>query len=158
VHYLPDGWAVDDPKYIGRFRDGDIEAIWSNYWETLERAVRSKLFDFIAHPDLPKKFGFRPPGDLRHYYEPVIAALAETNTAFEINTAGLRKQCRELYPAPEFMKLAHAADVPVLINSDSHDPKELTAGFDAAVVLAKESGYTHTARFHRHKRTLVPLP
>ena len=50
----------------------------------------------------------------------VIAALAETKTPFEINTAGWRKDCAEQYPAKEFLELAHAAGVPLLINSDAH--------------------------------------
>jgi histidinol-phosphatase (PHP family) len=159
VHYLPGAdWAVDDPQYIARFRGTDIEEIWAAYWRAYEQAIRSQLFDFVAHPDLPKKFGFRPAGDLRRFYEPAIAALAETGTAFEINTAGLRKDCRELYPAREFLELAHAAGVPLLINSDAHAVAELTSGFSESITLARESGYTHAARFARRTRTLAPLP
>ena len=158
VHYLPSGWAVDDPQYISRFRGGDVEEIWANYWRTYESAIRSGLFDFMAHPDLAKKFGFRPPGDLRRYYEPTIAALADTGTAFEINTAGLRKDCAELYPADEFLKLAAAAQIPLLINSDAHAPGELTAGYSEAVGAAKAAGFEHTSRFAKRKRTSVPLP
>lgn len=158
VHYLPSGWAVDDPQYISRFRGADIEDIWANYWRTYVDAIRSGLFDFVAHPDLPKKFGFRPAGDLTRYYEPVIAALAETGTPFEINTAGLRKECAELYPADDFLRLAAQAGVPLLINSDSHDPAELCAGFPEAVKAARQAGFTHTVRFTRRQRSLVPLP
>ncbi len=158
VHYLSEGWDVDNPKYIGRYRDGAVEQIWTEYWQTYERCIRSSLFDFVAHPDLPKKFGFRPEGDLRRFYEPAIAALAETGVAFEINTAGLRKECRELYPAPGFLSLAHAAGVPLLINSDAHAPDEVGAGFAEAVSAAAAAGYTHTARFHRRKRREAPLP
>ena len=75
---------------------------------------------FVAHPDLPKKVGFRPAGDVRRYYEPAVAALAETSAPFEINTAGWRKDCREQYPAREFLDLAHTAGIPLLINSDAH--------------------------------------
>ena len=157
VHYLPEGWEVDHPKYIGRFRDGDVGEIWASYWEQYERCIRSGLFDFVAHPDLPKKFGFRPTGDLRRFYEPAIVALAETGTAFEINTAGLRKECRELYPAPEFLEMAHAADVPLLINSDAHAIEELAAGYSEAAALARTAGYTRTARYERRVRSLVPF-
>jgi histidinol-phosphatase (PHP family) len=157
VHYLPGGWEVDHPKYLSRFRDGNVDRIWSDYWRIYERAIRSKLFDFVAHPDLPKKFGFRPAGDLRRYYEPAIAALAETGTAFEINTAGLRKDCSELYPAPEFLELARSADVSLLINSDAHAPEELGAGFTEAIAVARAAGYTQVARFARRQRVLVPL-
>ena len=48
--------------------------------------------------------------------------------------------------------------MPLLINSDSHDPAELTAGFAEAVALAKSAGFTKTVRFHRRAITFVPLP
>ena len=158
VHYLPEGWEVDHPKYLSRHQDGNAGELWASYWRTYERCIRSGLFDFVAHPDLPKKFGFRPEGDLRHFYEPAIAAMAERGVAFEINTAGLRKECRELYPAQEFLVMAHQAGVPLLINSDAHDPGELGAGFEEAVASAREAGYTHTLRFNRRQPIAVPLP
>ena len=157
VHYLPEGWEVDHPKYIGR-HVGDVEQIWTSYWAAYERCIRGGLFDFVAHPDLPKKFGFRPDGDLRRYYEPAIAALAETDTPFEINTAGWRKDCAEQYPARQFLELAHAAQLPLLISSDAHAVAELAAGFPDAVVLAKSVGFTHTVRFHQREKSLVALP
>ena len=158
VHYLSDGTEVDHPQAIKRYAGGETGAIWDAYWKTYERAIRSGLFDFMGHPDLPKKFGFIPDGDLRRYYDPVIAALAEAHTPFEINTAGWRKQCAEQYPARQFLELAHAANVPLLINSDSHDVAELTAGFADAVALAKDVGFTHTVRFAKRVKSLVSLP
>ena len=158
VHYLGDGTEVDHPQAIKRYAGGETGAIWDAYWKTYERMVRSRLFDFVGHPDLPKKFCFIPEGDLRRYYEPVIAALAETGMPFEINTAGWRKQCAEQYPARQFLELARAANVPLLINSDSHDVAELTAGFVEAAALAKSVGYTQTVRFHRRAVSFVPLP
>jgi histidinol-phosphatase (PHP family) len=158
VHYLPDGTEVDAPTAMKRYRNGDGDAIWTQYWKTYERAIRSRLFDFVAHPDLPKKFGFRPAGDLRSYYEPVVAALAETGTPFEINTAGWRKECAEQYPAREFVEMASAAAVPLLINSDSHAVAELAAGFPEAIALAKDAGYTRTVRFRQRAISFVDLP
>jgi len=158
VHYLQDGIEVDSPQSIRRYANGETEAIWSAYWPTLERAIRSRLFDFVAHPDLPKKFGFVPTGDLRRFYEPAITALAETRTPFEINTAGWRKECAEQYPARQFLELAHAAQAPLLINSDAHAPEELAAGFDDAVALAKGVGFTETVRFQKRTASSVALP
>ncbi len=150
------GWEVDHPRHISRHA-GDAEAIWSSYWEAYEQCIRSGLFDFVAHPDLPKKFGYRPAGDLRRFYEPAVTALADRKIAFEINTAGLRKACHELYPAPEFLELAHAADVPLLINSDAHDPAELAAGFAEAAALARSAGYTQLARFESRRLSFASL-
>jgi histidinol-phosphatase (PHP family) len=157
VHYLPEGWEVDHPKYLSRHQGANADELWASYWKTYEQCIRSRLFDFVAHPDLPKKFGFRPVGDLRRYYEPAIAAMAECGVPFEINTAGLRKDCRELYPAQDFLQLAHNAGVPLLINSDSHDVAELGAGFAEAVAAAREAGYTHALRFAGRQRRSVAL-
>ncbi len=158
VHYLPDGWDVDNPKNISRHMGGAASSVWHSYWSIYEQCIRSGLFDFVAHPDLPKKFGIRPEGDLLRFYGRSIDALAETGVAFEINTAGLRNHCAEPYPARQFVELAHAAGVPVLINSDAHRPGDVAAGYDQAIALAKSCGYTETLRFTRRKRSTVPLP
>jgi len=39
----------------------------------------------------------------------------------------MRKDCREQYPAREFLELAATAGVPLLINSDAHAVDELAA-------------------------------
>jgi histidinol-phosphatase (PHP family) len=156
VHYLPQGWEVDNPQFVGR-HTGHAEEIWASYWKLYGQCIRSGLFDFVAHPDLPKKFGIRPEGDLRRYYEPAVAALAETGTPFEINTAGWRKECAEQYPARDFLVLAAAARVPLLINSDAHRPGEVGAGFAEAAALARETGFTHTLRFKQRQRSQVPI-
>jgi histidinol-phosphatase (PHP family) len=157
VHYIAPGWDVDNPRWIGRFSDRPVEEIWSLYTAAYEQCIRSGLFDFVAHPDLVKKFGFRPTGDLRPYYEPVVAALADTGTPFEINTAGLRKECRELYPAQEFLEMAHAAGVRLLINSDAHGPEELGMGFSEAQAAAQAAGYEETVRFAGREAVVTRL-
>lgn len=157
VHYLAPGWDVDNPRWIGRFTERPVEEIWALYAAELERAVRSGWFDWVAHPDLPKKFGHRPAGDLRRFYEPVIAALADMSGAFEINTAGLRKPAGELYPAPGFLEMARAAGVPLVINSDAHAPEELGAGFAEAIAAAAAAGYTESLRFAGRQRFPIRL-
>lgn len=157
VHYLAPGWAVDDPRFIGKFSEMPVAEIWDLYWKTYEQCILTGLFDFVAHPDLVKKFGHRPEGDLRRYYEPSIQAMLARNIAFEINTAGLRKPVGELYPAREFLEMAFSANVPILINSDAHAPEEVGAGFAEAAALAVEIGIWETVRFNRRSRSLVSI-
>ena len=157
VHYIAPGWDVDNPSHLARFEEQPVAAIWRLYFDAYERCIRTGLFDFVAHPDLPKKFGHRPEGDLRPYYEPVIAALAETGTAFEINTAGLRKPVRECYPSLEFLRMAREAGIGLLINSDAHSPAEVGAGFAEGLGLAKEAGYSELLRFEQRRRDAVAL-
>ncbi len=159
VHYIAPGWDVDNPKHLSRWRDsGAVEEIWARYWQLYAEMIRTRLFDFHAHPDLPKKFGLRPGGDLRHYYAPAIEALATTGGAIEVSTAGLRKDCRELYPSQDFLTAACQAGIPIVISSDAHAPGEVGLQFEVALAAAKSAGYTHSLRFEKRQRTLVPLP
>jgi histidinol-phosphatase (PHP family) len=157
VHYIAPGWDVDNPKYLARFREFPVEDIWALYWKHYVRCIESGLFDFVAHPDLAKKFGYRPTGDLRRYYEPAIESMAARNVAFEINTAGLRKDAKEIYPALEFLQLAREAGVAMLINSDAHAPEEVGYKFDRARDLARQAGYSKVCRFEKRQRVEIDL-
>ena len=159
VHYIAPGWDLDNPRWIGRWKDeASVTEIWDAYWRLYTRCIASGHFDILAHPDLPKKFGLRPPGTLTHYYEPAIEAAAEAGVCFEINTAGLRKQVAEMYPSREFLTLAYAAGVAIVISSDAHAPGEVGADFDVAADLAREVGYTELATFEGRRRGSIPLP
>lgn len=159
VHYIAPGWAIDNPQWIGRWKGGDEAGeIWDAYWRIYTKCIASGHFDILAHPDLPKKFGFRPPGSLTHYYEPAIEAAVEADVCFEINTAGLRKEVGEMYPSREFLTLAHSAGVPIVISSDAHAPGEVGAGFAEALQLAREVGFTRLATFEQRQRGSIELP
>lgn len=156
VHYLTTDLVVDHPEHISQVeKHYSPEQVWELYWELYEKAIRTRLFDFMAHPDLPKKFGRLPQGDLSNYYAGSLIAMHETDTAYEINTAGLRKPIGEIYPAPEFLGLAKRAGIPLVIGSDAHAPDQVGGGFDAAVAAAKDAGYTQLARFNQRERTLA---
>lgn len=159
VHYISDGCAVDDPKHLSRWQTvAEVEEMWDAYWRLYERCVRSRMFDIHAHPDLAKRFGLRPSGDLRRYFEPVIQALVDTGGVMEVSTAGLRKDVGEIYPAREMLEMAFSGGVPIVINSDAHAPEEVGADFDQALKLVRSVGYTTTVRFKNRKRKLVSLP
>jgi histidinol-phosphatase (PHP family) len=69
-----------------------------------------------------------------------------------LNTAGLRKDCREIYPSREILKLAFQKGVPITFGSDAHKPEEVGLNFAEAVSLARETGYRECCRFARRKR------
>lgn len=156
VHYLGD-WAVDDPSLVRRFSEQSVEAVWDRYWLLFQQAARSRFFDILAHADLVKKFGHRPGGDLRRYYEPAIQAVLDAHAVIEINTAGLFKEVGEMYPAPTFLKMAASAGVPLIISSDAHRPEDVGRAFPEAVRLAADAGFLQLQRFERRRRTAVPL-
>lgn len=159
VHYLAPGWDMDNPKHLSRWKtEADVEEIWETYWRMYERCVRSRMFDFYAHPDLAKKFGLRPAGDLQRYYEPVIQAFVDTGAVMEVSTAGLHKEVAEIYPAQGMVEMAFAAGVPVVINSDAHAVGEVGRDFDQALKSVRAAGYRETVRFCKRERSVVTLP
>jgi histidinol-phosphatase (PHP family) len=159
VHYIYQGVAVDDPKHLSRWKtEVEVAEMWEAYWRQYEKCIRSRHFDFYAHPDLAKRFGLRPPGDLRRFYEPVIQALVDTKGVLEVSTAGLRKDVHEIYPAKEMLEMAFLAGVPIVINSDAHRPEDVGADFDKALELVREVGYRSTVRFANRQRIEVELP
>lgn len=159
VHYLPGGWDFDNPKWLslGRWEQQTVEEVWEAYFATYERCLRSGRFDFCAHPDLVKKFGHRPGGDLRRFYDPVAQAVVDTGVILEINTAGLRNSAGEAYPSQEFLRVLAQTGAPIVISSDAHRPEDVGRDFDRALACVREAGFGQTARFRGRSRTLFPL-
>jgi histidinol-phosphatase (PHP family) len=156
VHYLGD-WDFDNPVWLGRWAESDVDAVWKHYWETYAKMADSGLFDILAHPDLVKKFSYVPSGDLDRFYEPVIDAIASSGSVIEINTAGWHKPCAEAYPASRFLELACSAGIGLVISSDAHAPHEVGRDFSRAIGLAKAAGYRETVLFEKRQRRVEVL-
>jgi histidinol-phosphatase (PHP family) len=156
VHYLGN-WDFDNPKWLGRWEQCDVDEVWTLYWRTYARMVESGLFDIYGHADLVKKFARVPAGDLNRFYEPVIDAIAAVGGVIELNTAGLHKPCAEAYPAPGFLELACSAGIGLVISSDAHQPDEVGRDFDKAVAIARATGFRETVLFEKRRRRSEPL-
>ena len=157
VHYVSESWDIDNPTKLSEWKKRDPWEVWSVYFDRLTMAAQSGLFEIIGHADLPKKFCFVPKQDCTPLFQKFINAVKDADIAIELNTAGLRKECKEIYPAPSLLKIAAAAGVPITFGSDAHAPQEVGADFEAARSLAKAHGYTHTCLFTRRQRELIPL-
>jgi histidinol-phosphatase (PHP family) len=155
VHYVSDSWDIDNPAKLSEWKKRDAFEVWSAYFVRLAQAAKSRLFQIIGHADLPKKFGIRPKQDCRPLYKDFINAAAQAGCAIELNTAGLRKDCREIYPCAELLELARLKQVPITFGSDAHAPGEVGLNFAEAVALARSVGYTESCRFIRRQHEFV---
>ncbi|MDE3068322.1 MAG: histidinol-phosphatase HisJ family protein [Verrucomicrobiota bacterium] len=155
VHYVSDDWAIDDPQKLSEWNNRDAREVWTLYFERLTRAAETGLFEIIGHADLPKKFGHRPSQDCAPLYETFLEAARKHGCALDINTAGLRKDCREIYPSREILRLAFQTGVAITFGSDAHAPEEVGMNFAEAVQLARGVGYTHCLRFAKRQRGSV---
>lgn len=156
VHFL-EGWGFDDPRYVDGYRGRDLYSLWELYFQVLGDAAESGLFDLLAHPDLIKKFGFRPRGSVRRIYEECLDRVAEAGVVVEVSTAGLSKPVGEMYPGEEFLRLCRERDIPVTLGSDAHDPQEVGRDFHLAVEVLEEVGYREIVTFEGRRRSFLPL-
>jgi len=157
VHYITPDWDVDNPMKLARWKDQPVEEVWTRYFKAMTQAVQSGLFDFMAHPDLVKKFGHIPKGDLRPYYRETLDVIQAAGIAMEVSTAGLRKEVMEIYPSKVFLEEAFRRNIPVLISSDSHAPGEVGYEFSQALDLVKEVGYRSLTAFRQRRQTPIFL-
>ncbi len=157
VHYVSEEWAIDSPHQISQWKHRDPFEVWSVYFDWLTRAAESGLFEIIGHADLCKKFCFYPRQDCTPLYVRFLEAAKKHGVAMELNTAGLRKDCREIYPSLSIVQLAAGMGVPITFGSDAHAPQEVGMNFAEAMALARRAGITHCCRFSRRERRMVPI-
>ena len=157
-HWL-DGWCVDDPSSIPRYRQGqgEVDRIWARYAGAAIAAARSALFDVLTHLDLPKKFGFRPGEPFAGCEDAVVAAVAASGCAVELSSAGRRRPVGEDYPGPALLRRLVDAGVPLVLSSDAHAPGEVGFAFADLAAAATVAGAREVRVFRRRQGVRVAL-
>ncbi len=158
VHYI-DGWGFDNPDERAVWDSVDVAGTWRTYFQFIIKLARTRLFDAMAHLDLPKKFGYRPSdAALKEMAKPALDEIAAAGMAIEINSSGLRKPVKEIYPSGLLLEMACERDIPVCFGSDAHAPREVGFMFDVSLELARQVGYSKFLRFSARERSFHPLP
>ncbi|QWH44165.1 histidinol phosphate phosphatase domain-containing protein [Bacillus toyonensis] len=155
VHFL-NGWGFDNPDTKEYFEEHDLHILYDTFFKTVESAVRSELFDIIAHLDNIKVFNYRlDENEQLSYYKKIARALVETNTATEIN-AGLyyRYPVREMCPSPLYLQVLAKHGVHITISSDAHYPNDLGKYVKENVQTLRTHGITHIATFTKRARVM----
>jgi len=116
---------------------GDAAAFVKAYFATERALVARGGFDFLAHPDLVRKFNAKHPffdenaawyhGEL----EATADAIAAAGVPVEVNTGAIsRGWLDDAYPSPFFRSLLRARGVRFFLNSDAHAANTLDCAFD----------------------------
>ena len=148
VHMLSDDWCFDDPAQIDGWKARGVDDVWREYFELWMDACGSSVpFTTMAHPDLPKKFGFMPSAsfDRESRYREAAALAAEKGRMVEVNTAGWRKEVGEQYPSVAFLRAFRDAGVECTVGADAHCPADAGALVERAYEVMRQAGYTEVA-------------
>ncbi len=155
-------WGFDDSRFREDYIYYGTDKVYLFYYDTLQKMLNSNEFDFniVAHFDLPKKFN-----DILNNKEMILNEAMETlelikkkkDIVMEINTGGLRKDCKEQYPSKEIIKEMYKLDISVLLGSDAHDPNEVAWEFKSVIKLLKEIGFNQLAHYNKRKITFIEI-
>ena len=136
------------------------------YFANLEGLLDSRLFDAVGHADTLLR-GVPEDIFLRRF-EPLLAPLARSGIAFELNASGLRKSSLDpktgsevqgfwSYPSLELVTQLIAHEVPFTIGSDAHDPLDAGAGIAELLKALRPLGLKNISYYERRQRIDVAL-
>ncbi len=155
VHYL----NIDSSQrllYLSDCNSDKKAELFKKYFDAMEQALETGLFDIIGHFDLPRRFW----GDLDEqsvsYAVSVLELIKKKNLCLEINTSGFRtKNVEEPFPGSKFLHLAKVWEIPITLGSDAHKPNYVGSYFHEAIILLKEIGFEYIHLFSNRQR--IPL-
>jgi len=151
--------GADSPYLAGRVEawiaGKSLPVIVAPYFDEVEAAARSSLFDALGHIDMVKRF-LAPhvtAADLAaapELLDPILRAMVESGTALEINTSGLRQAAGETYPSAATVARYHELGGDrVTVGSDAHMVDQfawaLSDGYAAADAVGLKPSLERTA-------------
>ncbi len=130
-------------KHKKPLNDSELQDYLTRHYKTIEKAIRSGLFDFIAHLDYSRAAN-NSIDVFKAEKISVVKALSECNVATELSTKGTRKH-GEPYPAYWLLDELIKNEVSIVISDDAHRVNELGVYFDKAEEMLEKAN--HKKRF-----------
>jgi histidinol-phosphatase (PHP family) len=155
VHFIPD-WNFG---YIGYDKDHSLGEIYRVYYEQVARAAESKVFDFLGHIDLPRRFFPQLPDEEMEDLEQSLAIrLGKAGVVVELSTYAIRNARQEevgILPSARLLRFCRQQGVRVTAGSDAHEPHDVGADFDQTKAMLREVGYDTITTFTRRRAAHV---
>ena len=149
IHFIPSkenpSQYIDIDGHFDRFKekmhtyfDDDIEWVVRSFYNQSTKMVEAGGFDVMGHFD---KIGhnasqFRAGIDDEPWYDKLVMdlfdAIMDHHYVVEINTKAYETYGR-LFPSMKYWGMLKRYDVPVLVNSDAHEPTLINAGREATL-------------------------
>jgi histidinol-phosphatase (PHP family) len=156
VHFL-DNWGFDNPEFIKEWYNRDVNDVYKEYFAKIEEMANSGLFNIVGHLDLVKVFGYKPKQNIKDLAKNAIKAIKKNNMAVEINTAGLRKPVKEIYPSTPLLEMVRDEGIEITFSSDAHNPDDVGYEIEKAIKIAKNLGFTEAVYFEKKQKQKIKL-
>ncbi|MBU0520238.1 histidinol-phosphatase [bacterium] len=163
VHIIDD-WYIDtvDSSGTSIHRNKSLQELYQLYYDTLNEAVNTDLFDVIGHIDYIRRSLSHPPETPPDFSQDIFAELAQRlaikQVAVEVNTRGWRIEAmQEVHPTLPLRKALARAGVMFTIGSDAHEGKDIGAGIKEAGRLLLLDGIDEVVYFRNFEKHFISL-
>lgn len=147
-YFTADGRPHEITNGIKNFWDGDARAAICEYFATQRKMLAECNFTIWAHPDVIRRRNdtLKLFNENDTWYKNELLATAKVaqkaGVIAEVNTGGwARGNIQDIYPSKYFLSLLHNFNIPIIINTDAHEPKFLDFGIDEALNKIRLAGY-----------------
>nr|WKN38003.1 histidinol-phosphatase [Tunicatimonas sp. TK19036] len=162
-------WEIDGAhqgflRGLEEIFDNNIEKAIQRYYSLIRQMVREDPPDIIGHIDkikIQSEAGklFDEQAD---WYQTEITstldAIAQAGLIVEVNTRGMYKNLTtEPYPSYWVLEQMRERDIPIMLNSDSHHPREMTGHFSDVTEWLLEIGYNQLRILYKNEWQDVAL-
>jgi len=154
VHFV-DKWGFDNPEFIGKYDEMDINLLWKKYFDSIAQMAQTKQFDIVGHFDLIKVFKYFPNLEITSLASDALDAIADCDMVIELNGAGLRKPVKEAYPSLSILKEIKKRNIPISFGNDAHEISQVGQYSSELLSLAKESGFNSYVTFSNRKQIVL---
>jgi histidinol-phosphatase (PHP family) len=154
-------WSLKNGDLKHLIKKYGSKRVYSQYFDNVNKMLLSENFDLdiIGHLDYIKNgsensnlnnFILKEIGNLIPY-------IKERGVAVEINTQGLRNCYKKLYPCKKVVEMLFEYNIPIVLSSDAHNPKDVGYGFERVLSLIKKIGYDSILGFEKRKMIYIAL-
>ena len=142
-----DGSTTGFMNGLATMYDYNIQTMLEKYYAYFRKMVAEDKPDIVGHLDKIKIHNTNNAlyNEKDAWYvdavQATLEAIAKAGCIVEVNTRGVYKRNLTTYPSLQILKQMKALDIPVVINSDSHHPTEITAKYAETAEMLLKIGY-----------------
>ncbi|MFX1506562.1 MAG: histidinol-phosphatase HisJ [Promethearchaeota archaeon] len=163
IHAIPwrnhDAIPVDELEAVPLIKELGVDRFHIEYYDNLLKMVKTGYYDIIGHLDLPKKYGLFPQ-DAEKIWQKILQVLDEierSDLVVEINTSGLKRKAKQVYPSEKIIKELIQRKIPIVLGSDAHSPQAIAFKFKEVIEKTKQWGLTELSQFNGRARNAVKI-